>query len=549
MLIAVAIALAAGAIIAVMEYRRRAYTQRIYEALSAAVQTTQQQYAVLTTRLGLDNNIGLLHAQLYALGPPRLAGGALYFGDTKIDADCAIVDQVKQKFGGAATIFVGDMRLATNVVDAGGKRALGTRLAPGAAYECVLRNAHTYSGETKILGEPYVAVYEPILMGEEVIGILFAGVKSQEALTPPPLPTIRTCIETLNKQLADLAGIMETAQSARLASEDQRRQVTALRNVATLRQAEAVSALTTALDEIAGGNLTYRLNTAFAADYEKLRGNFNSAVTALDGTVSTVARSSGELATGTSDIRLATDDLARRTEQQAASLAQTAAALDGITETVRKTAAGADSARHAVTAVRDAATTSGSVLADTVAAMSSIEAHAREIANTISVIDEIAFQTNLLALNAGVEAARAGDAGRGFAVVASEVRALSLRSAEAAKTITGLIAASGQRVAQGVALVGDTAQALDLITAQIGEVSTLVQEIATAAASQAAALAEVNLAVGQMDQVTHQNAAMVQQTTSASNQLAQGAARLNRLVQRFRTGAPVAAVGKTMELA
>jgi methyl-accepting chemotaxis protein len=168
--------------------------------------------------------------------------------------------------------------------------------------------------------------------------------------------------------------------------------------------------------------------------------------------------------------------------------------------------------------------------------MSQIETSARQIAQIIGVIDEIAFQTNLLALNAGVEAARAGDAGRGFAVVASEVRSLALRSADAAKEIKSLISMSAAQVAAGVQLVGQTGEALDGIVAKVGEIDGVVSEIATAAKEQATALNEVNSAINLMDQVTQQNAAMVEESTAASHALAAEADELNRLMEQFNVG-------------
>jgi methyl-accepting chemotaxis protein len=174
------------------------------------------------------------------------------------------------------------------------------------------------------------------------------------------------------------------------------------------------------------------------------------------------------------------------------------------------------------------------VVRQAVTAMAQIEKSSRQIGQIIGVIDEIAFQTNLLALNAGVEAARAGDAGKGFAVVASEVRALAQRSAEAAREIKDLISTSTRQVEEGVDLVGQTGEALERIVAQVGEITGLVGEIAASAREQSTGLAEVNTAVNQMDQVTQQNAAMVEQSTAASHSLAQEAEALSRLVARFR---------------
>ncbi len=174
--------------------------------------------------------------------------------------------------------------------------------------------------------------------------------------------------------------------------------------------------------------------------------------------------------------------------------------------------------------------------------MTAIERSSTEIGQIIGVIDEIAFQTNLLALNAGVEAARAGEAGRGFAVVASEVRALAQRSAEAAKEIKALITTSRQQVEQGVGLVGDTGQALERILGQVAELATIVTEIAASAQEQAAGLDQINTAINQMDQVTQQNAAMVEQSTAASHALSRETEELSSLVGRFQLGTGSAAM-------
>ena len=299
---------------------------------------------------------------------------------------------------------------------------------------------------------------------------------------------------------------------------------------------EAVREVGEGLIQLAGCNLTYRIEQAFAPEFEKLRVDLNQSFDKLQATVSTIGRGITTMQSGAREITSAADDLARRTEQQAASLEETAAALDQITAAVSKTAEGAKHVRDVVATAKTDAERSGDVVGQAVKAMGQIEKSAREISQIIGVIDEIAFQTNLLALNAGVEAARAGDAGRGFAVVASEVRALAQRSAEAAKEIKALISTSTTQVGTGVSLVNQTGQALARITAQIADINGVVVDIAASAVEQATGLHEVNTAVNQMDQVTQQNAAMVEQSTAASHALTQETGQLAELVGQFRLG-------------
>ena len=301
--------------------------------------------------------------------------------------------------------------------------------------------------------------------------------------------------------------------------------------------AQVVDGLARGLKQLSDGDLTARLQQAFPSKYEALRADFNRAAEQLELTLAGIVSSAGTIRSGASEIASAADDLSRRTEQQAAGLEETAAALDEITATVRKTATGAKAAADVVLAARGDAQTSGDVVQQAVAAMSEIEQSAQEISQIIGVIDEIAFQTNLLALNAGVEAARAGEAGRGFAVVASEVRALAQRSAEAAKEIKALISASSQQVGSGVHLVGQTGEALQRIVGRVAEIDTLVGEIAASAQEQSLGLAQVNTAVNQMDQVTQQNAAMVEQSTAASHNLANEAQTLAESAAKFRVSA------------
>jgi methyl-accepting chemotaxis protein len=321
------------------------------------------------------------------------------------------------------------------------------------------------------------------------------------------------------------------------AAENERAENDARRKANEEEQAMVVGAVAEQLGRLARGDLTASIDADFAGAYRQLKEDFNAAVGSLREAMASIADATGAIDAGSHEISGASDDLSKRTEQQAASLEETAAALDQITATVRRTADGAQQASAVVTTARQEAVRSGDVVSGAVAAMGEIEKSSTEISQIIGVIDEIAFQTNLLALNAGVEAARAGDAGRGFAVVASEVRALAQRSAQAAKEIKSLISTSGDQVKTGVNLVGQTGKALGAIVEKVAEIHGLVGEISASAQEQATALGEVNTAVNQMDQMTQQNAAMVEQSTAAARALRGEAGRLSSLVGRFDAGA------------
>ncbi|OCW56147.1 methyl-accepting chemotaxis protein [Hoeflea olei] len=296
----------------------------------------------------------------------------------------------------------------------------------------------------------------------------------------------------------------------------------------------AVSQLGEGLRKLSQGDLASTLDTPFTGELETLRVDFNESIGRMRDAMRHIRDNASSISDNSAQLRSAADDLARRTEQQAASLEQTAAAVDEISATVHTASARASDTDKLASQTANDARASGEIVTRAVDAMSRIEEASGKIDRIIGVIDEIAFQTNLLALNAGVEAARAGEAGRGFAVVAQEVRDLAGRSATAAKEIKELIAASGAEVRSGVGLVGETGEAITRIIARIEEISEHVAAMATASREQSTGLGEVNAAVGQMDQMTQQNAAMVEQSNAASHTLAQEAAQLTALVARFR---------------
>jgi methyl-accepting chemotaxis protein len=331
------------------------------------------------------------------------------------------------------------------------------------------------------------------------------------------------------------------AEANRLKAEADRIRLTAEAEAAAQqRLQEATSGLAAGLRRLAAGDLSFELTDAFAPDFEALRHDLNGAVAQLGQTLRSVAQSTSSIDSGSREISRSADDLSRRTEQQAASLEETAAALDQITVNVSNSSKRADEARAIAIQANSSAAQSGTVVANAVNAMQRIESSSTQISNIIGVIDEIAFQTNLLALNAGVEAARAGEAGRGFAVVAQEVRELAQRSAKAAKEIKGLISTSTAEVESGVKLVRATGDALKTIEQYIVTINQHMDSIATSAREQSTGLGEVNTAVNQMDQVTQQNAAMVEETNAAGSTLATEAGNLRELISQFNLGGSTA---------
>ena len=288
--------------------------------------------------------------------------------------------------------------------------------------------------------------------------------------------------------------------------------------------------------KLAAGDVEKPIEKPFKPMFEPIRRDFNAAHAKLKTTLVSIADIADILAASGRQVSGASEELSRRTEQQAASLEETSAALTDVTNTVRRTAEGAGRARAVVGEARADAERSGEIMRHAVDAMERIEKSSHQIGQIIGAIDEIAFQTNLLALNAGVEAARAGEAGRGFAVVASEVRALAQRSAEAAKEIKGLISASTGEVSEGVKLVAQTGDALLRIINKVGEINTLITEMATGAEQESTSLHEVNAAVNQMDEAVQQNAAMAEESTAASRSLMSEAAKLAQLVSQVRLG-------------
>ena len=325
----------------------------------------------------------------------------------------------------------------------------------------------------------------------------------------------------------------ESTQST-LAAERQRQ----ARETERAAEADAVrfviEQLGAGLNHLSDCNVSVMLDKRFDDRFETLREDFNQSIRTLQTTLQTILSEAGNLQHQGVEMRDAATNLSRRTEKQAAALEETAAALEQVASTGKASAARVDDTRALVKEARQSTGHSADVVNNAISAMQRIEQASGEIGSIIGVIDEIAFQTNLLALNAGVEAARAGEAGKGFAVVAQEVRDLAQRSAKAANEIKALIGKSGKEVATGVELVTSTGEALAKIENFVSRIDENIDGIATATREQSIGLQEISTSVNNIDQMTQQNAAMVEESTAVSQAISEGTDTLSTLVGRFK---------------
>ena len=285
---------------------------------------------------------------------------------------------------------------------------------------------------------------------------------------------------------------------------------------------------------VADGDLTVNIAVNGSDETAQLMQALHDMTASLDGIVGQVRLGTDSIATASSQIASGNQDLSARTEEQASALQQTAASMEQLTTTVKQNADSASQANQLALSASGVASRGGQVVSQVVDTMGAISDSSRKIADIIGVIDSIAFQTNILALNAAVEAARAGEQGRGFAVVASEVRSLASRSAEAAKEIKQLIQTSVTKVEEGSLQVGQAGQTMDEIVSSVQRVTDIMGEITAASQEQTSGLEQINRAVSEMDLVTQQNAALVEESTAAAQSMQQQTADLSRMVSVFR---------------
>ena len=287
-------------------------------------------------------------------------------------------------------------------------------------------------------------------------------------------------------------------------------------------------------ETIAAGDLSAKIDTSRGDEFGEMMRAIAHMQDQLVHLVSDVRRGTDSMANVSEEIAMGNNDLSARTEQTASNLQQTASSMEQLTSTVRQSSESARQANQLAASAAQVAQRGGDVVGQVVSTMGDINASSRKISDIISVIDGIAFQTNILALNAAVEAARAGEQGRGFAVVASEVRSLAGRSADAAKEIKMLINTSVEKVEGGASLVAQAGQTMTEIVSSVQRVTDIMGEITAAASEQSDGIAQVNGAISHLDQMTQQNAALVEESAAAASSMKDQAQRLAQVVSKFK---------------
>ena len=417
----------------------------------------------------------------------------------------------------------------------------------GAAKETLQKKIST-DKETALMAELDAALKAGAPLNNKVIELRNAG-QTDEAiafLTQQAAPSLKRVLGALDSLVAyEGEQAAQAATDAETLSASARASMLALGSVAVLLGAfvawiitrsitQPINAAVSVAETVASGDLSSHIVVNSGDETGRLLGALKAMNTSLLGVVAQVRNGTDAISTASSEIAAGNLDLSSRTEEQASSLEETASAMEELTSTVKQNADNARQANQLAKSASEVAVRGGSIVSQVVDTMGTINASSRKIVDIIGVIDGIAFQTNILALNAAVEAARAGEQGRGFAVVATEVRTLAQRSTAAAKDIKDLIQASASTVDLGHAQVSQASATMDTVVASVQQVSTIMAEIAQASDEQRSGIEQVNQAIAQMDQVTQQNAALVEEAAAAADALQEQAQELNQVVGVFK---------------
>ena len=384
----------------------------------------------------------------------------------------------------------------------------------------------TYSAAIEVGGRSLTVVANPIEVNGERLGTV---VEWQD----------RTAEVSLEKEINEMVTAASHGDFTTQLSEDDKEgfflNLASGLNTLVSTANTGLSDVVRVLEAMSRGDMTEKINAEYDGIFDQLKTSANLTIDKLTEVIGNIRTASITLKTGASEIATGNADLSQRTEEQASSLEETASSMEEMTSVVKQSADNASSANDLAQIAKDKATEGGLVVSKAITAMDAINKSSSEIADIIGVIEEIAFQTNLLALNAAVEAARAGEQGRGFAVVAGEVRNLAQRSADASKDIKDLIRNSESKVSEGSSLVNQSGTTLTDIEEAVQKVSSMIADITAAAQEQTSGIEQVNTAVAQMDEMTQQNAALVEEASASSEAVAEQATSMSRLMEFFTT--------------
>jgi methyl-accepting chemotaxis protein len=438
--------------------------------------------------------------------------GSLYKGAAKMNDNFDMVDEIGELTGDTVTIFQGDTRVATNVIDQQGNRAVNTQAAD-AVKDSVLVNGKTYIGKANVVGVWNQTVYEPIRNANgEIIGIWYVGIPN-------------TVYDQLAAEFRNML-ILFSAIAILL--------VSIIVWVITDRMTRPLVMLEKVTNKVAAGDLTQNIAEINSKDeIGSLAIAFGKMINNMRDVLSKIASASEEVALGSKNIASSSASLSAGATDQTGSIEELTASISMIANQVRTNGQSVNQSIELVENAELKVDHGYQEMKNMLLCMDDIDESSQNIGKVIKVINDIAFQTNVLALNAGVEAARAGEYGKGFAVVAGEVRSLAMRSAEAAKQTGQMIEASSKNVEMGISVANKMSSALEGIRVSIGEVESLVGAIGLASDRQIQSIDEFNAGITKIGNVVHSNSAMSEETAAASEELFNQAEILKQEATRF----------------
>ncbi len=468
----------------------------------------------------------------------------------------AFVDALKESTGNEFTIFIGDERRNTTIMN-GGERVVGTKLDPKIA-DIVLQKREVYLGETKILGEPYATAYKPILNSDgAAIGVLFSGVPLAEvrAMTQKTVVTSAVLVLVLAALIivglvifarrrisGPLAALSQTAQELSqgnlstqidYTSNDELGQLAdAFRSTVAFLQSY-VHDISEKLQQMSRGDMRLRMELDYIGDFTEIRQSIEQIAQALNNTLHAINVAAEQVSIGASQVSSGAQALSAGSTEQAASVEELSATVIVVAQ---QAAENTESVRTATTLIEQATQgmdSGNSHMQQLTEAMAEIDSSSNQIAQITKVIEDIAFQTNILALNAAIEAARAGSAGKGFAVVADEVRTLAGKSAEAAKQTAGLIETSVGTVSRGAQISAQTAEILRDMGEKTVKINESISKVMQASTEQASAIEQIKLGLSQVSSVIQTNAATSEENAATSEELSAQAETLRQEVGQF----------------